>query len=253
MYVKMLTVICDVIYCKRESAVRTFFFMQKDEHYGYILTKYVYVHYNIYVLFDFKEFIMKKIYILLTKSGTFVSRIIRLLTADSYTHVSISFDESLRPLYSFSRKYIYRPLPAGLHKEQLDEGFFKRFDTIPCALYSLEVEDEVYIDAQNQVLSMMENAGFYRFNIIGLFLCRMNIPFKRRRHLFCSQFVSEVLKNSKALTLPKNPSLMRPADYQKLSELEHLYTGNLRNLAKKLECRNRKIKVVSTPVLKKSV
>ncbi len=196
---------------------------------------------------------MKKIYILLTKSDTFVSRIIRLLTTDSYTHVSISFDRSLRPLYSFSRKYIYRPLPAGLHKEQLDQGFFKRFDTIPCALYSLEVEDDTYISAKNQVLSMMSNAGFYRFNIIGLFLCRMNIPFKRKRHFFCSQFVSEVLKNSNALKLPKRPSLMRPADYQKLPELKHIFTGNLRSLARILEIRSERIQAASAEMMKKSV
>lgn len=204
-------------------------------------------------MINFKETPMKTIYILLTKSDTFVSRIIRLLTADSYTHVSLSFNRTLRPLYSFSRKYIYRPLPAGLHREELDKGFFKRFDTIPCALYSLDVEEEVYISAQNQVLSMMRNAGFYRFNIIGLFLCRMNIPFKRRRHFFCSQFVSEVLKNSNALKLPKNPSLMRPADYQKLPELKHIFTGNLRSLARALEFELNRIQVASAPQLKKSV
>lgn len=196
---------------------------------------------------------MKKIYILLTNSNTIISRIIRILTADRYTHVSLSFEESLRPLYSFSRKYIYRPLPAGLRMEQLDKGFFKRFDTIPCALYSLEVEDEVYISAHDQVMSMVRNAGFYRFNIIGLILCRMNIPFKRKRHFFCSQFVSEILKNSNALKLPKNPSLMRPADYQKLPELEHLFTGNLRSLARALEFDHTRIEAASVSLLKKSV
>ena len=70
---------------------------------------------------------MKSIFILLTKSDTYVSRIIRLVTADTYTHASISFDESLQPLYSFSRKYVNKPLPAGLQTESLTTGFFEKF------------------------------------------------------------------------------------------------------------------------------
>lgn len=46
---------------------------------------------------------MKSIYILLTKSDTYISKIIRLTTDDTYTHASISFTEDLEPLYSFGR------------------------------------------------------------------------------------------------------------------------------------------------------
>lgn len=172
---------------------------------------------------------MKIIYILLTKSDTYMSKIIRLATADKYTHASISFEENLQPLYSFSRLQL-TPLPAGLHSEPFDSGFFKKYPHLPCALYSLEVEDHVYNSAKADVESMMTSASLYRYNVMGLIFCRLNIPVNRKYHYFCSEFVSEILKNNKALHLPKEPSLMRPADYMSIDGLTCLYEGELDEL-----------------------
>ena len=47
---------------------------------------------------------MKKIYILLTRSSTILSKMVHLITTDTYTHASIAFDENLATLYSSSRK-----------------------------------------------------------------------------------------------------------------------------------------------------
>ena len=174
---------------------------------------------------------MKSIYIFLTKSDTCVSKMISLATADEYTHISIAFNKELYPMYSFARKYLYTPLPAGLRTEPLQDGFYKRNDGIPCALYELKVSEESYYKAKGLVTRMMEKENLYKFNILGLVLCRMNISFKRDQHYFCSEFVSEILLRSEALELPKNPSLMRPSDYTQLSELDCLYEGKLRNLA----------------------
>ncbi|MBQ8803526.1 MAG: hypothetical protein IJZ53_07840 [Tyzzerella sp.] len=173
---------------------------------------------------------MKSIFILLTKSDTYVSRIIRLVTADTYTHASISFDESLQPLYSFSRKYVNKPLPAGLQTESLTTGFFEKYHYIPCALYELRVDDAIYYRAKAHVEHMMTEVSTYQFNVLGLFLCRLNIPFRRNRRYFCSEFVSEVLDKSNALTLPKRPSLMRPNDYTKIPLLACRFEGRLDNL-----------------------
>ena len=123
---------------------------------------------------------MKSIYILLTRSNTFVSNLVKIATADRYTHVSISFDQSLDPLYSFARHYTYLALPAGLRTEYLDRGFFKRYPRIPCALYELTVEDEAYEKAKKAVEDMMEESEKYKFNVLGLFLCRLSIPSRRK-------------------------------------------------------------------------
>ncbi len=176
---------------------------------------------------------MKSIYILLTHSNTFISRLIRLATDDMYTHASIAFDESLQPLYSFARKYVYIPLPAGLRVETLINGFYKKDRCIPCALYELEVEDEVYETAKREVENMMKNATDYSFNVLGLILCRLGISWQRKYSYFCSEFVGEILMKSKALSFTKHPSLMRPNDYTKFSQLQCCYEGNLTSLRRK--------------------
>jgi len=77
---------------------------------------------------------------------------------------------------------------------------------------------------------MMENADCYRYNVLGLILCRMNIAYDRKRRYFCSEFVSEVLEKSNAIELPKHPSLMRPADYTNIDGINCLFDGKLHEL-----------------------
>ena len=60
----------------------------------------------------------RTIYILLTRSGTWFSRLIHFATQDRYTHASIGLDGPDGPFYSFARKYRHLALPAGLVEEQ---------------------------------------------------------------------------------------------------------------------------------------
>ena len=71
------------------------------------------------------------------------------------------------------------------------------------------------------------------FNIFGLLLCRLNIRLQRRRHFFCSQFVAQVLEDSRSLHLPKDRTLMRPGDYARLRKLRCVYKGTLQELRRR--------------------
>ena len=173
---------------------------------------------------------MKSIYILLTRSETYISKLIHLTTADAYTHVAISFDRSLQPLYGFARKSLRRPLPAGLRTEPFLDGFYREHRDIPCAVYEFPVSDEAYRRARQMVDDMMQNADWYRYNLLGLFLCAMNIPFSRKRYFFCAEFVGYILQNSQAVILPKEISLMHPVDYAMLPGAYCLFEGSLRDL-----------------------
>ena len=46
---------------------------------------------------------MKKIYIILTHTGTMLSKIIKKYTKDEFSHVSIALDKELNRMYSFGR------------------------------------------------------------------------------------------------------------------------------------------------------
>ena len=177
-----------------------------------------------------KETAMKTIYILLTRSGTLLSKLVYAATGASYTHASMAFDEELNCLYSSTRKNGYTMFPAGPSKEYLNKGVFRLRGDAPCALYALDVTDEAYVRARRRAEHMMARGELYRFNTLGLILCALHIRWQRRRHYFCSQFVSEVLEQSGALALPKDSTLMHPNDYTLLPQLKCLYKGRLADL-----------------------
>ena len=173
---------------------------------------------------------MKSIYILLTRSNTVLSRIVHLFTAARYTHASIAFDRDLQTVYSSSRKNGRTLFPAGPCREYLERGYWGKHDQTPCVLYELQVDDQVYHAALREVERILSNQRKYHFNILGLLLCQMNIPFRRRHHFFCSQFVGQVLDLSGALVLPKDPSVIKPCDYMSMPELACRFQGRLREL-----------------------
>lgn len=173
---------------------------------------------------------MKTLYIFLTRSGTLLSNLVYSLTGAQYTHVSLAFDEDLSTLYSSTRKNGYTMFPAGPSREYLNRGVFLMRENIPCALYALEVTDEAYTRAKRRTQHMMHHGELYRFNSLGLLLCWMHIRWQRRRHYFCSQFVSEVLEKSGSMQLPKHSTLMHPNDYTRLEQLRCVYEGPLAGL-----------------------
>ena len=129
-----------------------------------------------------------------------------------------------------TRKNGYTMFPAGPSREYLNKGVFRLRENIPCALYALEVSDEAYARAKRRAEHMMTHGELYRFNSLGLLLCAFHIRWNRRRHYFCSQFVSEVLEKSGAMELPKHSTLMHPNDYTRLEELRCVYKGTLAGL-----------------------
>ena len=173
---------------------------------------------------------MKTLYIFLTRSGTLLSNLVYHITGAQYTHVSLAFDPDLTTLYSSTRKNGYTMFPAGPSKEYLNRGVFRLREDIPCALYALDVTEEAYLRARRRANHMMAHGELYRFNSLGLLLCALHIRWQRRRHYFCSQFVSEVLQKSGSLDLPKHSTLMHPNDYTSLPELRCLYQGLLGDL-----------------------
>lgn len=172
---------------------------------------------------------MKTIYLLLTRSNTLVARAIRALTGDYFTHVSVGVDPALKEFYSFARLHPRTPLPAGFVRESIGGGYFARHGSMICALYALDVPDEVFARIEAR-LDAMRGAG-YRYSVMGLLLCRLDWPVERERHMFCSQFVGRLMEECGAMALPKPPSLMRPADFASLPGMRRIYFGELRGAA----------------------
>ena len=153
----------------------------------------------------------KSVYILLTRSGTWFSRLIHLATDDSYTHASIGLDGPAGPFYSFARKYERFALPAGLVVEEV--GVETKRRQIPCCLYELSVPVPVYDCLRRQLNRMYAQRDRYHYNLLGALTCYFNYPLPRENHYFCSQFAASLLERSGAVELGKTPDLVRPADF----------------------------------------
>lgn len=163
------------------------------------------------------------VYILLTRSGTWFSRLIHLATRDDYTHASIGLDGPQGPFYSFGRKYEYFALPAGLVEEQVTP----RRREVPCCLYALQVSPEIYRRLRLRLDMMYAHREAYHYNLLGALGCFFDRPLCRRRHYFCSEFVAGLLEECGAARLPKPPTLVRPSDLGALGDLRPVHQGPL--------------------------
>lgn len=165
----------------------------------------------------------RTVYILLTRSGTWFSRLIRLATQDDYTHASIGLAGPDGPFYSFARKHPHFALPAGLVEEQVS----KIRCAVPCCLYALTVSDQTYFRLQQRLTDMYRQRETYHYSIIGALACYFHLPLQRRYHYFCSQFVADLLEDCQAAELPKPPTLVRPADLCAIRGLTPVHRGLL--------------------------
>ena len=176
-------------------------------------------------------FIIKshRIYILLTFSGSLLSRGIKVYTKEPYSHVSIAFDEDLTELYSFGRLRPNNPIIAGFVKEDIAKGTYARFPNTTCALYSLDINKLQYKRLQKELEKFKKDGEKYGYNFIGLIGVMANYPIERKYNYFCSQFVSSLLRKSGIKLIDKEAGLVSPRDFRECEELQLVYEGKLQN------------------------
>lgn len=172
---------------------------------------------------------MRKIYIVLTYTGSFPSRLIKILTRKEFSHVSIAFDKNLDEMYSFSRIYTYNPFWAGFMHEELNGGAFKRFRNTRAIIYSLDVNEEQFNVAKRLIKSMknQNKVKSYKYNILGAFAAAINLKIERKGYFYCSEFVRYVLDEC---NIENNlPVIAKPDDFNYLENTRIVYKGLLRN------------------------
>ncbi len=173
----------------------------------------------------------RTIYVLLTRSETYFSRLIHYFTAGEFTHASIGLEGPAGSFYSFARKYPRLPFPGGFMEERVDRGFFSLHPHIPCCLYELEVSEETYRYLYQRLHTMYAQRERYGYNLLGVLSALFRLPLARQHHKFCSEFVAEMLWESGAAELPRQPALIRPMDICGLEALRPIHRGEVGTLA----------------------
>ena len=170
---------------------------------------------------------MKKIYIVLTYTGTLISKIVKFYTKKTYSHVSIALDENLEDMYSFGRLRPYNAFVAGFVHERLNSGTYKRFKKTKALIFWIEVTDEEYKKIEDTIGDMKLHRTKYKFNLIGLFLVSLHKKRVKKYTFYCAEFVRYVLQNA---GIGQNlPEIIKPEDFKMLGTSNIEYEGLLRS------------------------
>ena len=169
----------------------------------------------------------KKVYILLTDTGTLLSKAIKWFTNTPYNHVSIVFDDELDEIYSFGRKYPQNPLIAGFIKEDVYFGTYRYFHNTRCLLSKIEVSPKEYDAIKKVIQSFKNHHEMYSYNLLGLFGVVVDHPINQRNKYFCSQFVAEVFEKGGLKLWELPPALVTPKDFLKHPRFNIIYEGRL--------------------------
>lgn len=183
---------------------------------------------------------MKDIYIILTATGTLVSKCISFYTKEKYSHVSICIDSEINEFYSFGRKIIWFPLIGGFVVEHVDSGLFKLFVNTECAVFRLRINNSKYNQLKKIINEFVLNRKKYGYNLIGLLAHILKKPLKRKNKFICTQFVASVLENCGIDLFDKEPLFVTPGDFYNAEGLELIYEGKLSEL-----CNSEAVKAVT--------
>ncbi|PLR91967.1 hypothetical protein [Bacillus sp. T33-2] len=174
----------------------------------------------------------KKVYVLLTDTGTMFTRMIKLCTRKPFNHASIGFDTELAEVYSFGRKTPRNPFIGGFVKENVKSGLFIGAG---CAIYSCTLSECQYKKMYQKVKKLEEQKLQLKYNFLGLIAVLLKLKFHRKNAFFCSQFVATILHESGLPLVHKPLCLVTPHDLTTISIFELVYRGKLSSYLLMLE------------------
>ena len=170
----------------------------------------------------------KQLYIVISQTGTVLSRILKYITGAEYNHASISLSKDLEKMYSFGRRHPYNPFWGGFVIESPRTGTFKRFSDTRALVLSVPVSEEQHAELRNMLEDMWKRRKKYRYNFFGLCLAYFHIAWKRENYYYCSEFVGELLIKVRIDGVEcLHSSIIQPIHFLRLPHTQ-LYCGKLR-------------------------
>lgn len=170
---------------------------------------------------------MKSIYLVMSQTGSILSRTIKLFTGHEYNHISISLDENLDCMYSFGRKYPNNPFIGVFVIEGVDRGTFLKFVNTRCRVIEIKVSDYQYDLICKNIFFMLDDINKYKYNLLGLFLAAFNICRHSDYKFYCSEFVRYILDISD-VDVSMIPDIPHPNDFMSIDH-NVLYEGLLKD------------------------
>lgn len=172
---------------------------------------------------------LKRFYIVISQTGTLLSRLLRIITKDDYNHASISFCDDLSLMYSFGRINPYNPFFGGFVTESVNFGTFKRFSNTKTIVLSVEVTAEKYDRMLNSLENKFAHKDDYGYNYLGLYLAALKIHKPMKNRYYCSEFIKDFLIENNIDGAKNLRKIVHPMDFINISETQEIYCGKLKD------------------------
>lgn len=168
-----------------------------------------------------------KMYIVLSFTGTILSRIIKFYMHDEYAHISISFDKELYKMYSFGRLNPYNAFVGGYVEEGKKVGTFKRFKNTKCLVYSLDISKSQYEKINSVMKKIKKSNPKYKFNRSGLFAMALHKKINHPKSFYCAEYIKYLFDVAE---IENNlPLLVRPIHFLNIPNIKFVYEGLLKD------------------------
>lgn len=174
---------------------------------------------------------MKKVYVILSRTGTGPSHLIGAVTHAEFTHSSLALLPSKHKLYSFARRRMHNFFVAGFIHEDTETFVFAKYSDAPCAVYALDVSDAGYCHMCETVARFDAQYKRFKYNFIGAATSQLGVRLRLKYRYTCAQFVATVLQSSGDVVLPKDASLMKPMDLIDIPGMRQIYRGPLKDIS----------------------
>lgn len=136
----------------------------------------------------------KSIYVVFSSTPYKIGKAIRALTRETYNHVSISLDESLTKMYSFSRRYYRTPFYGGFVQESVSRYHLKG-STAQIRVCRLPVTNQQYETLEAHLTELFEQKERYLYNHLSVSAALLHKPVKVRDAYTCVEFCVKILRS----------------------------------------------------------
>ena len=172
-----------------------------------------------------------QVYIVLSQSGSLVSRFLKFITKDDFNHVSIALNEQPQVMYSFGRRFCYYPFWSGFVVESSNFGTFKRFQNTRAVVLSLDVNEDNYLKIKSQISSMLKKQYRFHYNYLGVLFSPFKINVHTKHSFYCSQFVKDILEKNGVLQENTLPTVSKPVDFLEIDGVTKIFDGKLKDFS----------------------
>ncbi|MDR1495579.1 MAG: hypothetical protein LBS67_01480 [Clostridiales Family XIII bacterium] len=127
----------------------------------------------------------KKVFVVLTRSSTTLSRLIHNVTRDEYTHAALALDENFEYMFSFGRRRASNPFIGCFKRESFNDEMYGGCAELPGVILEIPVTNEQYGAICGMIESFLLNGHTYRYNAFGLVGNLIRLP----REIFAKAMV----------------------------------------------------------------